>query len=198
MLLGRWQPARARGLAAAVAAVALVLTLTIWHRFDSTALGLQFVESHAWAPSLGMSYHLGVDGLGVLMLVLTAIVVLMSLAASWANPKQGPVYFALVLLLEAGLFGTFTALNFVHWFLFWELSLIPAFFLVRLWGGKNSAALRPSFFSTPWLAASLCCSPSWPSFWPQEASISSSSPASPAADSSQPHSPNTCTAATAR
>jgi NADH-quinone oxidoreductase subunit M len=95
---------------------------------------------------LGISYHLGVDGLGVLMLMLTAIVVLMSLAASWPNPKQGPVYFALVLLLEAGLFGTFTALNFVHWFLFWELSLIPAFFLVRLWGGKKSAQASTQFF----------------------------------------------------
>ncbi len=146
LLLGRWQPALARALAAAVATAALVITLTIWHRFDSSALGLQFVESHPWAPSLGMAYHLGVDGLGVLMLVLTAIVVLMSLAASWANPKQGPVYFALVLLLEAGLFGTFTAMNFVHWFLFWELSLIPAFFLVRLWGGADSARASTQFF----------------------------------------------------
>ena len=93
-----------------------------------------------------MTYHLGVDGLGMLMLVLSAIVVLMSLAASWANPRQGPVYFALVLLLEAGLFGTFTALNFVHWFLFWEFSLIPAFFLVRLWGGADSARASTQFF----------------------------------------------------
>jgi NADH-quinone oxidoreductase subunit M len=146
LLLGRLQPSRARGLAVAFAAAALVLAVIIWHQFDSNALVIQFQESHAWAPSLGISYHLGVDGLGVLMLMLTAIVVLMSLAASWANPRQGPLYFALVLLLEAGLFGTFTALNFVHWFLFWELSLIPAFFLVRLWGGKKSAQASTQFF----------------------------------------------------
>ena len=60
-----------------------LLALLLWHRFDPTTLGMQFQESHAWAPSLGMAYHVGVDGLGVLMLVLSAIVVLMSLAASW-------------------------------------------------------------------------------------------------------------------
>ncbi len=146
LLLGRWLPSRARGLAVAFAVAALLLALMIWHRFDSNAITMQFQEFRAWAPSLGMSYHLGVDGLGVLMLVLSAIVVLMSLAASWANPRQGPVYFALVLLLEAGLFGTFTALNFVQWFLFWELSLIPAFFLVRLWGGAQSARASTQFF----------------------------------------------------
>src|ERR1035438_255190 len=107
---------------------------------------MQLEEQHAWAPALGIAYHAGVDGLGVLMLVLSAVVVLMSLAASWRNEKHGPVYFALVLFLEAGLFGTFTALNFVHWFIFWELSLIPAFFLVRIWGGKGRAKAAAQFF----------------------------------------------------
>jgi NADH-quinone oxidoreductase subunit M len=107
---------------------------------------MQFEEHHAWAPALGIAYHAGVDGLGVLMLVLSAVVTLMSLAASWRNEKHGPVYFALVLFLEAGLFGTFTALNFVHWFIFWELSLIPAFFLVRIWGGNGRAKAAAQFF----------------------------------------------------
>jgi NADH-quinone oxidoreductase subunit M len=146
LLLARRLPGFARALAVAVAAAALVMALVLWHRFDPDIMGFQFQESHLWAPSLGMTYHVGVDGLGVLMLVLSAIVVLMSLAASWPNPRQGPVYFALALLLEAGLFGTFTALNFVHWFLFWELSLIPAFFLVRLWGGKKSTQASTQFF----------------------------------------------------
>ncbi len=145
-LLGRRLPGFARALAVGVAVAALVIALFLWHRFDPDTIGFQFQESHPWVPSLGMTYHVGVDGLGMLMLVLSAIVVLMSLAASWTNPRQGPVYFALALLLEAGLFGTFTALNFVHWFLFWELSLIPAFFLVRLWGGKKSAQASTQFF----------------------------------------------------
>jgi NADH-quinone oxidoreductase subunit M len=146
LLLGRWHPTLARTLAVVIAAAALVSTLLLWHQFDSGAIGMQFQESHPWVPSLGLTYHVGVDGLGLLMLVLSAIVVLMSFLASWTNPKQGPVYFALALLLEAGLFGTFTALNFIHWFLFWELSLIPAFFLVRLWGGAGSARASTQFF----------------------------------------------------
>ena len=96
---------------------------------------------------------MGVDGLGVLMLVLSAMVVLMSLAASWRNEKQGGVYFALVLFLEAGLFGTFTALNFIHWFIYWELSLIPAFFMVRRGAAKAGRRPRRSFSFTRWWEA---------------------------------------------
>jgi NADH-quinone oxidoreductase subunit M len=136
----------ARIVAVVFAAGALLMTGFFWFGLDAKSPGMQFEEHHAWAPSLGITYHVGVDGLGVLMLVLSAIVVLMSLAASWRNEKQGGVYFALVLLLEAGLFGTFTALNFVHWFIFWELSLIPAFFLVRIWGGSGRARAAAQFF----------------------------------------------------
>ncbi len=136
----------ARMIAIAVAAVALVATLALWARFDAAAPDMQFVEMHAWAPSLGLTYHVGVDGLGLLLLVLSAVVVLMSLAASWKNAKHGPVYFALALLLESGLFGTFTALNFLHWFIYWELTLLPAFFLVRLWGGSQGAKASVQFF----------------------------------------------------
>ena len=145
LLLSRFR-ALARGLAMAIAVAALAITLLIWHGFNSAIPGMQFQVMHDWAPSLGIIYHVGVDGLGVLMLVLSAMVVLMSLTASWKNDKQGPIYFALVLFLEAGLFGTFTALNFVHWFIFWELSLIPAFFLIRLWGGSQRARASMQFF----------------------------------------------------
>ena len=65
--------------------------------------------------------------------------------ASWQIQQRVPLYFALVLLLEACLFGTFTALNFFHWFLFWELSLIPAFFLIRLWGGPRRTTAATQF-----------------------------------------------------
>ncbi len=94
----------------------------------------------------GFEYHLGVDGLGALMLVLSAIVTLMSVDAAHRVHHQPGLYFALVLLLEAGLFGSFTALNFFHWFLFWELSLIPAFFLIKLWGGAKRGPAATQFF----------------------------------------------------
>ncbi len=80
------------------------------------------------------------------MLVLSAMVTLMSIDAANRVHHQPNLYFALVLLLEAGLFGTFTALNFFHWFLFWELSLIPAFFLIKLWGGAKRGPAATQFF----------------------------------------------------
>src|SRR5208283_2721520 len=108
--------------------------------------GLQFVEKFNWVPSLGIQYFLGVDGLGLLMVLLTAIVTPLAILASWRMDDRTHVYHALILWLQAGLFGTFTALNFFHWFMFWELGLIPAFFLVKLWGGPKRGLAATQFF----------------------------------------------------
>src|SRR5207249_3336063 len=91
-------------------------------------------------------YFVGIDGLGLLMVLLTAVVVPMAVLASWKKEENVPLYYALVLFLQAGLFGTFTALNFFHWFIFWELSLVPAFFLIKLWGGPQRGAAATQFF----------------------------------------------------
>ena len=134
----------ARRLSLAVSLAALALALVLWVRFNASSGELQFEEQHAWIPTLAVQYHVGVDGLGLLMVLLTAIVVPMAMLASSKIEDRVPIYFALVLFLQAGLFGTFTALNFFHWFIFWELSLIPAFFLIKLWGGtlRTPAALQ--------------------------------------------------------
>ncbi|HEU5342350.1 NADH-quinone oxidoreductase subunit M [Edaphobacter sp.] len=146
LTLGRRDSRMARTLAFAFAFLALAVVVVLWHWFNPTAGGLQFEEVHAWIPALGVEYHVGIDGLGLLMLLLSAIVVPMAMAASSRIVERVPLYFSLMLMLEAGLFGTFTALNFFHWFLFWELSLIPAFFLIRLWGGVQRAAAATQFF----------------------------------------------------
>ena len=80
------------------------------------------------------------------MLVLSAIVTLMSVDAAHRVHHMPGLFFGLVLILESGLFGSFTALNFFHWFLFWELSLIPAFFLIKLWGGPRRGPAATQFF----------------------------------------------------
>ncbi|MGD0292732.1 MAG: NADH-quinone oxidoreductase subunit M [Terracidiphilus sp.] len=134
----------ARAVALITTFACLALTLVVWMRLPANgSIGL--VEQHAWAPSLGIEYHLGVDALGALMLVLSAIVTLMSVDAAHRVHHQPGLYFALVLMLEAGLFGSFTALNFFHWFLFWELCLIPAFFLIKLWGGARRGPAATQF-----------------------------------------------------
>ncbi|HZI32087.1 MAG TPA: NADH-quinone oxidoreductase subunit M [Candidatus Binatia bacterium] len=160
-----------RGFALASSFVGLGGALCLWLHFDSKAGGLQFVERMDWVPSLGIQYFLGVDGLSLIMVVLTAIVAPLAILVSGplfdgragsplptaaGKPEDGAhgvtrptgphVYYALILWLQAGLFGTFTALNFFHWFLFWELGLIPAFFLVKLWGGPNRGPAATQFF----------------------------------------------------
>jgi NADH-quinone oxidoreductase subunit M len=144
--LGTRRRTLARGLALTVALIALSITLILWLRFNPASGELQFEEVHAWIPAIGVQYHVGIDGLGLLMLLLSSIVVPMSIAASWQLEEGTSLYLSLILFLQAGLFGTFTALNFFHWFIFWELSLIPAFFLIRLWGGPQRAAAATQFF----------------------------------------------------
>jgi NADH-quinone oxidoreductase subunit M len=140
-----WSGRHARAVALFTTLASLAAALTVWTRLPvDGSIGL--VERAAWAPSLGIEYHLGVDGLGALMLVLSAIVTLMSVDAAHRVHHQPGLYFGLVLVLEAGLFGSFTALNFFHWFLFWELSLIPAFFLIKLWGGARRGPAATQFF----------------------------------------------------
>src|SRR5215467_3033855 len=146
LAMGQHNKKLARRLALASSLIALVLTLILWHRFNSASGEFQFEELHAWIPAIGVQYHVAADGLALLMLLLSSIVVPMSIAASWHIENNTALYFALILLLQAGLFGTFTALNFFHWFIFWELSLIPAFFLIKLWGGSIRSAAATQFF----------------------------------------------------
>jgi NADH-quinone oxidoreductase subunit M len=144
--LGDSRTGLARRVALGVSGFAVLLVGLVLARFDASLGTMQLVERHAWIPFLGVEYYVGVDGLSLLMLVLTSLVVPMALAIGWQRGDQVPVRLALVLFLEAGLFGTFTALNFFHWFLFWELSLIPAFLLIKLGGGARRSAAALQFF----------------------------------------------------
>lgn len=135
-----------RGLSLFFSLIALTGALCLWANFKAGASDLQFVEKADWVPSLGIQYFLGLDGLGLIMVMLTAIVAPLSILVSWSMNDRPHIYHALILWLQAGLFGTFTALNFIHWFMFWELGLIPAFFLVKLWGGPNRGPAATQFF----------------------------------------------------
>jgi NADH-quinone oxidoreductase subunit M len=97
-----------------------------------------------WIPDAGMTLRFTVDGVSWLFLVLTGLVTLFAVVASYFKGKGDRAYFALMLVLEAALFGVFTARHFIPWFLCWEMTLIPAYLLIRLWGGPGApkAALR--------------------------------------------------------
>jgi NADH-quinone oxidoreductase subunit M len=144
--LGRSQASLARVLALGSSLLSLAITIFMWCHFDPARTGMQFGEQYEWVPTLAVKYTVGVDGLGILMLLLTALITPMSMLASWRVSDRVPLFFALVLFLQCGLVGTFTALNFFHWFIFWELSLIPAFFLVKFWGGADRSEAATQFF----------------------------------------------------
>ena len=145
-LLGSKRAELARPLAIASALLSLVIVGRLWAGFDPLNPAMQAVERAEWIPSLSVYYHLGMDGMSLTLLALTSVVVLMSLAATTHTLERPQLYYALVLFLQSGLFGTFTALNFFHWFLFWELSLVPAFFLIKLWGGPGRTGAAMQFF----------------------------------------------------
>lgn len=140
------RPQLVRRLAMGVSFLSLAWAVLLWNQFDPAASGLQFVQRYAWIPSIGVNYFVGADGLSMVMVLLTSVVVLMALLASGRIADQAPLFYGLVLLLQGGLFGAFTAMNFFHWFLFWELTLIPAFFLVKLWGGQGRGPAAMQFF----------------------------------------------------
>ncbi|MEO5336360.1 MAG: NADH-quinone oxidoreductase subunit M [Magnetospirillum sp. WYHS-4] len=125
----------ARGAALGLAIAELGLALAVAGGVDSHAAGFQLVEKMVWIPSLNAHYHLGIDGLSALFLPLTALLFVATTLASWTGVRTMPrLYFALLLLLEGVTMGIFCALDTLLFFLFWELTLVPVYFLVSLWG----------------------------------------------------------------
>ena len=126
-------------------AISAVCALALWRNFDGTAAGLQFVERHAWIPAVGAEYLVGIDGLSLLLVLLTSVVVPFALLAQPITDRARAFY-ATMLVMQSALYGTFTAQNFVLWFLFYEMSLIPAFLLIKIWGGENRDRAATKFF----------------------------------------------------
>jgi NADH-quinone oxidoreductase subunit M len=144
LLLWKVEEGIARLAALTVTTILLLGTIAVALRFEP-ARGFHYTEQHQWLHAIGFEYHLALDGISLVFLLLTAIVFLMSLLAS-AQLQLDARYYGFLLLLQGGLLGTFTAQNFLHFFLFWELSLIPAFFLVKMYGGAQRSAAAIQFF----------------------------------------------------
>lgn len=125
----------ARGVALAVNGAGLAIALLLLAAFDPTQSGFQMVERSAWIPSLNIDYAVGVDGISILFLPATALLFLGVNLASWNSARELPRLYHSLLLLQAGAtLGVFCAVDTILFFLFWELSLVPFYFLVSLWG----------------------------------------------------------------
>ncbi len=129
-----------------ISLVPFFLSLLLLSRFNASEAALQFVEKFYWIPTIGVDYFLAVDGLSLTMVLLTTLLVPLALLASFSIEKDVKTYLFLFLLLETGTLGVFLALNFFHFFLFWEVSLIPMFFLIKLWGSENRHYAAFKFF----------------------------------------------------
>jgi NADH-quinone oxidoreductase subunit M len=136
------------GTAAAVmvGAVQLYLGYDRGVSVSSGNYGLQFVQHLVWIPSFNVEYFVGVDGISITMVILTALVSLVAVGASWGIEKQLKGYLALFLLLECGMMGTFCALDFFLFYIFWEIMLLPMYFLIGIWGGPRKEYAAIKFF----------------------------------------------------
>ncbi|MDR1989985.1 MAG: NADH-quinone oxidoreductase subunit M [Acidobacteriaceae bacterium] len=118
-----------------VAIAVFAVTLLLWARFDSASADFQFVEHHAWIPSFGISYNVGIDGISLLLIVLTGFLTPIALLCSWESVhKKTRAFCMAVLLLEAAMIGVFVSLDLFLFYVFWDAMLIPMYFLIGIWG----------------------------------------------------------------
>ena len=135
-----------------VSAAPMVLAVYLYALFDngfsraSGNEGMQFVNHCVWIKGFNIEFYFGVDGLSVAMVLLTALVSLIAVGASWGITKHVRGYFAMFLLLEAGMMGVFCALDFFLFYVFWEVMLLPMYFLIGIWGGPRKEYAAIKFF----------------------------------------------------
>ena len=123
----------------------LVVSLFIWGGFDTTNPGFQFVEKRAWIGNF-MSYHMGVDGISMLFVILTTFLMPFCIRASWGVEKRVKEYMIAFLLLETFMIGVFCALDLMLFYIFFEAGLIPMFIIIGVWGGKRRVYASFKFF----------------------------------------------------
>jgi NADH-quinone oxidoreductase subunit M len=120
----------------AAALMGFLVSLPLVFEFDRTK-DFQFVERASWIPTLGAGYHIGIDGLGLLLVMLTTLIGFVAILASWNVTERLKEYYAFFLLLQSAMLGVFVSLDFLLFFVFWETSLVPMYFIIAIWGGPR-------------------------------------------------------------
>jgi len=146
-ILPQWHPGVFRWMALGASLLSFGLSLVVWFNFNPNPdpqAPFQFVEKVVWYDAINASYHLGVDGLSLPMVLLTTLLTPLAILASFNITERVKAYMILFLLLETGMLGVFLALDLLLFFVFWEVGLVPMYFLIAQWGGKNRnyAALK--------------------------------------------------------
>jgi NADH-quinone oxidoreductase subunit M len=136
-----------RGIALAATLLTFLLSLRLFQTFDPANPGLQFVERQPWLPQWGIHYFVGIDGLSLFLVLLTTFLMPVVLLASWTDiSKSVESYVFFMLFLESGMLGAFVSLNVFQFYLFWEVMLIPMYFIIGIWGGPRRIYAAVKFF----------------------------------------------------
>jgi NADH-quinone oxidoreductase subunit M len=132
--------------AMATTLVTFGLTLMLWGDFQEGTSGIQFEVAKQWIPTWNVYYRLGVDGISLPLVLLTGLVSALAMGASWSITKHVKGYLVLFLMLESGMMGVFLSLDFFLFYVFWEVMLLPMYFLIGVWGGPRKEYAAIKFF----------------------------------------------------
>ena len=136
-----------RWIANVVAFIGFAISIPLWFWYDPQNADFQFIERAPWIPSIGAEYFLGVDGLSTLLILLTTMMGFIAVLSSWsAITERVKEYYIFLLVLQTGMIGAFMSLDFLLFFLFWEVMLVPMYFLIGIWGSANRLYSAIKFF----------------------------------------------------
>jgi NADH-quinone oxidoreductase subunit M len=136
-----------RWIANIVTLIGFLVSVPLWFWYQPSGADFQFVERAQWIPSIGAEYFLGVDGLSMLMILLTTMMGFIAVLSSWtAITERVKEYYIFLLVLQTGMLGAFMSLDFLLFFLFWEVMLVPMYFLIGIWGSSNRLYSAIKFF----------------------------------------------------
>ena len=147
MFVGRERQNVIRWMANIFAVLGFLVSVPLWFWYDPAGSTWQFVERMRWIPSIGAEYYLGVDGFSVLLILLTTLMGAIAVLSSWTGiTERLKEYYIFMLVLQTGMLGAFMSLDFLLFFLFWEVMLVPMYFLIGIWGGGRRLYSAIKFF----------------------------------------------------
>ncbi|MGE5498647.1 MAG: NADH-quinone oxidoreductase subunit M [Syntrophothermus sp.] len=130
-----------------ISAAAFVLSLAVYIKYDPSKAGFQLVDNFTWIPNINVSYHVGIDGISLLLVLLTTFLTPITLFSSWGSIKKKVKEFTFfMLLLEVGMLGVFVSMDLFLFYVFWEAMLIPMYFIIGIWGGEQRIYASVKFF----------------------------------------------------
>jgi NADH-quinone oxidoreductase subunit M len=146
-LLKKTQESQIKWAANIITFVGFLISLPLWMRFDNAGPQFQFGEVYDWIPSIGVSYRFGLDGISLLLVMMTTFLGFIACLSSWsAITDRVKQYYVFLLFLQTGMLGVFVSLDFFLFYVFWEVMLVPMYFLIGIWGGPRKLYAAIKFF----------------------------------------------------